>query len=443
MNDQDLNTAPFSNKLNQFIFFALLVAIGISIVFYITPFRSIYSNDKHISKIYFADNISRAHQTIIDRFNMEYEGQIKVIPIDLPFEKFTTNERKELLARSLRSKNSKIDIFAVDQIWVPRFSRWAEPLDKYISKTTVDGIRPELKPTLYHDNKLMAVPLFMDLGVLLYRRDMIDILPESNEIRIQLGNSIGWEELLNIREKYFSGKEFYIFQADNYEGLICNYMEILGARSNPIFENGKFIINSAPNETACNRIRNLVISGASPVEVYNFSENDSYLYAIANDIPFFRAWPSMLANLALLPDSLHFKLDFLELAPLPHENGNAVTSVYGGWNLMVSTAAENKDACLEFIKFCLSDEAQAIMYNEGGFLPVMKSLYNREAGIMNFERLEHLNELISFGVHRPSLVKYSALSDLLSNELHRIITGSIPVEKGLKQAQALVTKELN
>jgi multiple sugar transport system substrate-binding protein len=31
-----------------------------------------------------------------------------------PFQKFSTNERKELLTRSLRSKSDRIDIFSVD-----------------------------------------------------------------------------------------------------------------------------------------------------------------------------------------------------------------------------------------------------------------------------------------------------------------------------------------
>ncbi len=76
-------------------------------------------------KIYFADNMSKAHLTLIDRFNRLHKDEIEIVPIDLPFSKFTTNERKELIARSLRDKDSRIDIFAVDKIWVPRFAKWA------------------------------------------------------------------------------------------------------------------------------------------------------------------------------------------------------------------------------------------------------------------------------------------------------------------------------
>src|SRR5512140_3173445 len=83
------------------------------------------SNDRQEpTRVYFADNISKAHRVIIAEFNKRHAGSIEVVPVDLPFDKFSTNERKELLARSLRSKSDKIDIFAVDLIWVPRFARW-------------------------------------------------------------------------------------------------------------------------------------------------------------------------------------------------------------------------------------------------------------------------------------------------------------------------------
>lgn len=44
-------------------------------------------------KIFFADNISAAHRQVIARFNAIHRGRIEVVPVDLPFTKFSTNER--------------------------------------------------------------------------------------------------------------------------------------------------------------------------------------------------------------------------------------------------------------------------------------------------------------------------------------------------------------
>ena len=85
-------------------------------------------------KIYYVDNISNSHQKLVDNFNQNNKGEIEVVPIDIPFYKFSTNERKELLIRALRGKSERLDIFAADIIWVSRFAKWTENLDNYFSQ---------------------------------------------------------------------------------------------------------------------------------------------------------------------------------------------------------------------------------------------------------------------------------------------------------------------
>jgi multiple sugar transport system substrate-binding protein len=112
-----------------------VIAIFLFILSYsLFSFNLSSSVESKLVIIKYADNISPAHQTVVDNFNLEYNGRIKVETINLPFTKFSTNERKELLTRSLRSKSDKLDLFAIDLIWSARFAKWAESLDKYILK---------------------------------------------------------------------------------------------------------------------------------------------------------------------------------------------------------------------------------------------------------------------------------------------------------------------
>ena len=185
------------------------------------------NHEREITRVYYADNISKAHQKVIDLFNEKYKGEIEVVPIDLPVTKFTTNERKELLARSLRSDNSIFDIFAVDQIWVSRFAKWAEPLDNYFTQEEINKLLPGIIPVCTFKNQLMSLPLYLDIGMLFYRKDMIEQLPNHEEIEEKLRNSIEWNEFIEICNKYFEKNNAYVFQGKEYEGLICNYIEIL------------------------------------------------------------------------------------------------------------------------------------------------------------------------------------------------------------------------
>src|SRR3989304_4033805 len=94
---------------------------------------------KAVTEIYFADRLTEANRLLIDEYNRLHEGGVKVVPIDFPNPDFTTNERKEILARSLRGEGDGIDLFAVDVIWVQRFERWSEPLDQYFTAAELDG----------------------------------------------------------------------------------------------------------------------------------------------------------------------------------------------------------------------------------------------------------------------------------------------------------------
>ena len=93
-----------------------------------------------VKKIYFADRITAAHAILIAEYNKLHAGEIEVVPVDFPNNDFSTNERKEIVARSLRGSGDGIDIFAVDLIWVQRFAKWCEPLDKYFTEPEKERI---------------------------------------------------------------------------------------------------------------------------------------------------------------------------------------------------------------------------------------------------------------------------------------------------------------
>ncbi|MBP8976937.1 MAG: hypothetical protein KBG83_09520, partial [Bacteroidetes bacterium] len=115
----------------QWIGIAVLAAVvlGYVAMFTIVPHRT----DAEPIELYFADRMTEAHRILIDRFNELNNGKIKVIPIHFPSAEFSTDTRKEGLARSLRGEDDAIDIFAVDIIGVHRFAKWSEPLEQYFS----------------------------------------------------------------------------------------------------------------------------------------------------------------------------------------------------------------------------------------------------------------------------------------------------------------------
>jgi multiple sugar transport system substrate-binding protein len=395
-----------------------------------------------ITKIYFADNISSAHTAIINKFNQEYENKIEVVPIDLPFSKFTTNERKELLARTLRGKSYRIDIFAVDLIWVQRFARWAEPLDLYFPSMERDNILEPAMQSCYANGNLVAMPFYIDVGLMYYRDDILQTFTDYNQLKQKIMNSITWEEFLNLSARINKQNSYtYLFAADNFEGLVCSYLELLYGQKQSIFEGDSINLNTTAAVKALNLLVDLVhYYGYVPKEVDSFDEFQCYLYALENDVPFFRGWPGLHQQYyGKIP---HYeKLNGIKTAPLPHFKGFKSSPVFGGWNLMIPNYSNKKSEAVEFIRFLLKKENQLILYKKSGFLPVSDHVYNDSANPVVASELEFYRKLLDNGFHRPFLADYTKISDVISFFVNRAIKKELSANEALNQATKLINSK--
>lgn len=427
-------------KIFYIILSTVLVTVFILFTFIFSPNQF---NSEHSSKqktIYFVDHISTAHQKVIDLFNEKNKGSLRVETINLSFDKFSTNERKELLARYLRSKNNRIDIFSVDQIWVPRFARWGVPIQQFLDSTEINAIIPNALETCYYKDSLVAVPLYIDIALMFYRDDLIRKFSDYPELKKQLDESITWEKFIELSKRFnINTNPFYIFQADDYEGLICSFTELMANQNNHIVDaNGNLKLDTPEGKKSLQLLVDLVNKyNASPKSVTYLKENESYnLFAKDNGV-FIRSWPSMIDNdNEFMTDEMKSNL---RMAPMPHFTGSKPGSVYGGWNLMISKFSERIPEVIKFTKFLLSEESQKIMYEEGGYLPTTKTLYDDEEFIKNHPELEFFKALYKSGVHRPFLESYTNVSDILSFYINKAIKQEISVDEALKDA----TRKIN
>jgi len=421
---------------------AIILLIFSLLFYWVFLLNSKSGQEESVTKVYFADNISPAHSELIQKFNKEHENRIEVIPINLPFSKFTTNERKELLARALRSKSDRIDIFTVDLIWVKRFARWAEPLDLYFSSMERENILEQALISCYSDGNLVAIPLYLDIGLMYYRDDLLQSFEDYDLLSQRLKDSLTWSEFIDLSTRMRKNFPFtYLFAADNFEGLVCNYLELLYGQEGSLFEADTIRLNTSEALRALNLLIDLIHKDKFvPKEVTKFHENECYLYALENDVPFFKGWPGLKQQYnGRIPNSE--KLNGIKIAPLPHFQGFNPLSVYGGWNLMVSKDSNNKSAAVEFIKFILKPENQLILYEKSGYLPVSDLVYRQTDNPEIQSDLKFYLRLIQRGFHRPFLQDYTKISDILSYYVNLALKKEMPAEQALTQATRIINSK--
>ncbi len=329
---------------------AVLIILVIVIELYLViPIYKSSKENKGETEIYYAANISKAHLKIIHEFNEINKGQIKVIPVDISFKTFNTNERKELLTRSLRNKSDRMDVFEVDLIWVKRFAKWCLPLSDYFSKEERSKFLNSTIASCYYDSTLVAIPHYFDIGVLYYRDDLLKKIPSYEKIKTQLNKSITWKDFISLSNKFKnSSNPFYVFSAEDYEGLVCFYIELVLSQNKNFFKENGFDLTKPECEKALNLLIDLVWKDKiSPPEVTDFNENSGYEYFLKKNAVFFRGWPNFERDdRNLYQDSS--KTKNLVKTALPHFAGKNPAFVLGGWNLMVSKYTPKKEEIKKF-----------------------------------------------------------------------------------------------
>lgn len=421
------------SKIFYVIISTILVTIFMLIIYVLPAYNNGDRNEGKAVKIYFADNISPAHRKLINLFNERYKGQIEVVPLDLPFNKFSTNDRKELLARYFRSKSDRIDVFSVDQIWVPRFAKWSISLNEYFPDSEKTPLLKYALKTCFYNDTLVAIPLYIDIALMYYRNDLIERLDNAKQIEAELKKSITWEDLITLNKK-FTNNPLFVFQADDYEGVMCIYTEILANMNGRVMDKDSLLLKTSQAEKALQFLDDLVSKyKISPRDVLRFKEDDSYKYFLQNNGVFLRGWTGLFKNNLVGNNYLYLKNDIGE-APIPHLKGSQPTSVYGGWDLMVSKFSSKVPESIRFVKFLMSEEAQKILFEEGGYIPINNSIYKDSVYVSKNPKLNFYTSLLKNGLYRPFSEQYTNVSDILSYYINLSIKGSLSPHDALYKA---------
>ncbi|UCH66131.1 MAG: extracellular solute-binding protein, partial [Ignavibacterium sp.] len=289
-----------------------------------------------------------------------------------------------------------------------------------------------------YQNDLVAAPLYIDVSIMYYREDLLSSLPDYEETKQKIKKSITWGDLIKLNnDLYRESNSLFVFPADDYEGLMCMFVELMGSQGKSLIEDNNLQLSTSEARLALQLMVDMVNKyKVVPKDVVNFRENESYNEFLTNNGVFLRGWPALLIDHYEFVKE-HQIADKIKMAPTPHfEDGQAV-SVFGGWNLMISKFSQHIDESLIFIKYLLSEEAQNILHKEGGYLPSNKLIYEYEPN----EELQRYKQLMDSGIHRPFLENYTKISDIIAYYLNKAINNEISVDKALRDAENKIRDE--
>ncbi|WP_139174372.1 ABC transporter substrate-binding protein [Janthinobacterium lividum] len=336
----------------------------------------------------------------------------------------STTDTLALLRQQFGAKSSEIDVLMVDVIWPGVIKQHLMDLKPY-TKGSEKNHFPAIVANNTIDGKLLAMPWYIDAGLLYYRKDLLDKYKEPVPAT--------WEEMRATAQKIQDGErkvgnkemQGYVFQGKTYEGLTCNALEWVSSyKGGSVIEgNGKISIDNPQAVKALDMAASW-IGTISPRNVLSFTEEEARgVFQNGNSI-FMRNWPYAW-SLAQKDDSKVKGKVGVAALPKGGVDGQSAASL-GGWSLAISKYSKHPAEAADLLLYLTSKEGQKRRAIQGSYNPTIPELYGDADVLKAVPFASSLYEVFTHTVARPSTVtgeKYNEASGAFWNAAYATLSG--------------------
>jgi multiple sugar transport system substrate-binding protein len=343
-----------------------------------------------------------------------------------------TDLRENLYTTALLAGDDAFDLVSMDVTWTPKFAGagWLAPLDDAFPPGETRDLLPEDLAAGRYGGRLYRVPVRTDVGLLYYRRDLLE--------GAGLAPPDTFDDLLRIARRLQAPPELwgYVWQGAQYEGLVCNYLEVLHGQGGfwidgPTLEVG---LDRPPARAALDFLR-MCRMGPDPISppgVTTYKEEESRRLFQDGRAVFLRSWPYAW-RLAQAPGSrIAGKIG---VQPMVHARGREGGGTLGGWGLGVSRFSRRPGLAMDFIGHAVALASQRELCRDSGYAPALIAAYRDPVLLAANPFLETLRELHRGSILRPAVPRYAQASDILQRHLSAALSGLEPPAQALSVAQ--------
>jgi multiple sugar transport system substrate-binding protein len=368
-------------------------------------------------------------QKLVDQWNSEHPDE-KVTITELPE---SADDQRSAMVRNAQAQSKEFTILNLDVVWTAEFAanRWVVELPQ--DQFELDKfLEPAVNTAKYRD-KLYAVPVYSDGGMLYYRKDLLDAAGVTEAPKT-------WDEMKAACDKVKANPAnaslgCYAGQFDKYEGLTVNFSEAVQSAGGSILDDsGKPTVDTPEAKEGLDFLVNGVKDGEIPAAAVTFKEEEGRRAFQDGQLIFHRQWPYQYAKANATDGSSQVAGKF-DIAPLPGKSGPGVSTL-GGHNFGISAFAENKATALDFIKFFTSEEAERSNLLATSQAPTLASLYDDAELVEQFPYLTTLKESILTAVPRPQAVKYGDVTAAIQEAAYGAMNGESSTDDALKDLQS-------
>lgn len=327
------------------------------------------------------------------------------------------------------AKSDLYDVFSTHTAQIGSFFNYFAPLNEYFSADDLKdfyevGVKYLADPKTNH---LAAIPRNMDARTQYYRKDVYD---ENN-----LKPAVTWDDLVSASEKVTGNGHYGLVvpgQGDPAQRTFSDFLWQAGGEW--VDEQNKPSFNSTEGIKALTFHRDLIqkYKVVPPDAVsYQWNENSSEFSSGSVFATF--DWPGAFATLSS-PDTSKIVGKW---STAPYVRDKAAISCAISHAMALNSVSKKKDAAVEFIKYTVSPEAQALNFQQFSNFPSRLSVAKQAVAAATGQQAEWLAQLettIATGKEWPKLPGFSRVCTLMFAAIERALSNQMSPEDLLNQA---------
>lgn len=353
-----------------------------------------------------------------------------------------SNEALALYQQFLAAGSSDIDVLRIDVVWPGILAPHLVDLREYIDPSVVAQHFPTIIEADTVEGRLVALPWFVDVGLLYYRKDLLEThgrpVPATWEGLAETAAAIVEAE----RRAGHEGLWGFVFQGRAYEGLTCNALEWIASH-------GGGTIVDAEGRITVNNSRAVAALGLAaswpgriaPPGVLNYAEEEARGAFQSGRAVFMRNWPYAFA-LANAPDSPVRGKVGTALLPKGGPDGRHAATL-GGWQLAVSRYSAAPAAAADLVRYLTSPAEQKRAALEASLNPTIPALYRDLEILAANPFMGQLAEVVREAVARPARAtgrRYNQLSTEFWSAVHDTLAGRRTAEANLARLERVLLR---
>ena len=346
--------------------------------------------------------------------------------------------RLALYQKVFVEQSDAIDVLQIDVVWPGLLEKHLLDLKPHAKGVEQDHFGGVVANNTVN-GRLVAMPWFMDAGLLFYRRDLL--------ARYDLKPPKTWAELQTAARKVqeierAAGNQAmwgYVWQGRGYEGLSCNVLEWLVSHGG-----GSFVDQGGRSTVRNDRAARALAMAASfigsitPPQVLDFGEEESRALFQSGNAVFMRNWPYAWSLAQAADSPIRGKVGITVL-PKSGEEGGRFAATLGGQQLAVSRYSKNAALAADLVMYLTSAPVQKERAIKGSFNPTLWPLYADRDILKANPFMGELFGVLAFAVGRPATVtaaRYNEVSEAVWTTTRQALAGKLDATSAVKMLDA-------